>query len=652
MNNSAPANPRGGSSVEQTASPLRPVYILGLAILLSSSLYVVNIGDFFFHDSAQVIERNLDIRISGRLFDEWRTAAMATDTGPLGRPLSMLSFAANYALAGSADPQSIKFTNVLIHALAGCFLYLLIARILFASPVLGISSELASLIAAVSAAIWLLHPLQVSTVMYSVQRMTQLAALFTFAGLWHLFRIRTRWLERAPNAEELSKTILALCVWTTLATLSKENGILLPLFAAVVELTLFRGCVAGGRSSWLVGLAAAGLVLAVFLLTVAPLLAADFFAWAYATRDFTLIERLLTQGRMLWHYLGWTFLPNITAMGFNHDDIATSQSLLTPSTTLVSVAGFAVAGWLSWHFRRRWPLLGFATLWFLVGHMLESTVLPLEMSYEHRNYLPMVGPLVLLTGSALLATGDRSGPARLCLSIFVLALLPLLFLRASAWTSELGLTETHYRHHPASPKSAFQLASTYYDTALLQADPQRAQQYFAASRIAALKALDLQDDYVPALAWLVLMDSRSSDTSRVEEWQLRLQAAVSKPVLSFSDRRSVVAVNQCVRQGLCPEPPGGQEAFLRGLTATRPGLYHLRVELALFCLSVDQLDCAADEIEAVLLENPESKPALQALYDIQRGSGRVGDAQETARRLMMVDPDRRFTRRLLLGAGS
>lgn len=625
------------------AFPLKPVPLLALALLASFILYALNAGDFFFHDSAPVLEENSAIRISGSRLEDWRTAAMSTNTGPLGRPISMLSFAANHVLAGDVSAVQVKLTNVILHGLTGLFLWCFLAVVLERSPMLVLDRERARLIASVAAAIWLLHPLHVSTVLYAVQRMTQLPALFTFIGLWHIFLLRSRWLEERPTASDYSRVLLVGLVWTAFAAYSKENGLLLPLLAAVTELCLFRFRIAGGESPlvrWIVLAALAGTVL---VLVALPLLAPDWIQGWYAQRPFTLGERLLTQGRMLWQYLGWLFLPDITVMGFNHDDIPISRGFLAPWTSLLSILAFAALGALCWWLRDRVPLLGFAFLWYLFGHLLESSIFALEMSYEHRNYLPAAGPFLLLAAVPLQLAGKRAGIARLGLGLFVAALVPLLFLRGAVWSTELGLVETNYRNHPESAKTRFNLASVYYQEALATEDRELRQQYFAASRLAALKLVEAEAGNIPALVWLILIDSSSSDTSRVVEWQQRLAAALEKPVLHASDIKFIMLLNDCVMLERCPEPVGGHEAFLRTVFENHNQRPHLLYELARYCRYTGRYDCAREEAETLLSKDPRFLRGLEILFLIEREQGNHGRAQETARRLLLADKRRRFT---------
>jgi hypothetical protein len=113
----------------------------------------------------------------------------------------------------------------------------------------------------------------------------------------------------------------------------------------------------------------------------------------YAVRDFTLVERLMTEARVLWFYLSQILLPSHGAFAIYLDGFSVSRSLFQPPSTLFSLVGWAlvlvVVG-----FKHRWPMLSFGLLWFLVGHSLESTIVPLEIAHEHRNYLPALGPLL------------------------------------------------------------------------------------------------------------------------------------------------------------------------------------------------------------------------------------------------------------------
>jgi tetratricopeptide (TPR) repeat protein len=117
---------------------------------------------------------------------------------------------------------------------------------------------------------------------------------------------------------------------------------------------------------------------------------------AYINRDFTLEERLLTQARIIFQYLTNILLPGLQTPSLFHDDYMISKNIFHPWTTLISMLGIIALIIISWLSRNKIPLLSFSIAWFFIGHILESTIIPLELYFEHRNYLPILGPLLAL----------------------------------------------------------------------------------------------------------------------------------------------------------------------------------------------------------------------------------------------------------------
>ncbi|MCB1705627.1 MAG: hypothetical protein KDI17_12235 [Halioglobus sp.] len=437
-----------------------------LVVLLCTLAYGVALhGPLFFDDEPNLLG-NERVQIDGARFDDWRTASLSADSGVLYRPVAMLTFALNHVAAGGFTPFSLKATNLAIHLLVGVLLYQF-TRALLQAPALRVyrlDDYQCRVVALLAAALWLLHPIQVSTVLYAVQRMAQLSALFTLAGLWVFTRYRLRWVERGAGAGEVIAAALWLALLGLAAVLSKENGALLPWLLAVVEVTLFRGIWAGRSQRALVALAWLALVLPVLLVGAIYLLAPEVLMGRYGGREFTLHERLFTQGRALWQYLSWLLVPNITSMGFFHDDIAISRSLLSPLSTAVALLGWAavLGACLLWH--RRYPMLAFAFLFYLVAHSMESTVLPLEMVFEHRNYLPSVG-LAALAALGMVKGVARVRQLRLRMAVAgVLAvLLALLLVRTNAWSDETQLARFNVINHPQSARANF-----FYGNALFK----------------------------------------------------------------------------------------------------------------------------------------------------------------------------------------
>jgi hypothetical protein len=315
----------------------------------------------------------------------WREALVQHDNF---RPLSMASFLANWLVTGDRV-WPLKLTNLVIHLLAGVLVFLLSDRLL-ARPVAGMDHR-RRWVALWIAACWLLAPLLVSTVLYVTQRMAALAALFSLAALLAYVCGRERIADDRPRGVAL--IALGLGVLWPLAIISKENGVLVPLLVIVVELFFFdrtRGQEDNRLTRRVIVSSVAAAMLVGVLIVIARPTAISLI---YEYRPFTLEERVLTEWRILFDYVSnLILLPGGSPFGIYHDDYPLSRSLIEPASTLL--AGLAwmavlIAGWLTRGTRSGVLIFG---LWFyLAAHAVESTVWPLELYFEHRNYLPSVG---------------------------------------------------------------------------------------------------------------------------------------------------------------------------------------------------------------------------------------------------------------------
>lgn len=408
-------------------------------------------GDFFFDDEPNILQVEA-LRLDSLSMASLREALGSGLAGPSGRPVAQLSFALNHYFSGGFDPFAFKATNLAIHALAGLLVFFLGLRLFdTGAPQAPRGSRQAS--AALLAAAWLLHPLLLTTVLYAVQRMNGLSALFLFAAL--LLHARGR---EAGGAAGAAQVALAWGLAWPLSFLSKETGALFPLFALAWELILRRK--RAGRLDRYARLLAVltGLTFAAGAIYAA--LPAGKWLWAgYAFRPFSLAERLLTEGRVLWLYLGLILLPRLEAFGLHHDDVVLSTGLFEPWTTLPAWAALAGLVWLAWRLRAKAPLASFSIAWFFVGHLLESTVLPLELVHEHRNYVPLFGVLLALVSAlpqALAAPGPRK---TLGITVAAVALVYCGFvtaLRAHQFGDETRRSQIEVQHHPDSARAHYE----------------------------------------------------------------------------------------------------------------------------------------------------------------------------------------------------
>lgn len=307
----------------------------------------------------------------------------------IGRPLSLLTFALQ---AGSwpQDAYAFKYVNLLIHLLNGCLLLLLWLRI---AERITASREKQLSIALTVFALWLVHPLQVTAVAYVVQRMVLLSAtlsLLALLGYLHGRRIASQ--GRAIYGGTIAA--LSLAIGGLLAILAKETGLLVLIYALVLEFTLFRDSLFESRLwTWW-----RRLCLYVPLLIFAGIVifnARQMILSGYANREFGLAQRLLTEPRVIWDYLANIVQPSPTSLSLFHDDYLPSSGLLVPLTTLPALLGLLGLMAAAVASGRRAPVLAFGLGWFLGGQLLESTVFPLELYFEHRNYLPLAGILTI-----------------------------------------------------------------------------------------------------------------------------------------------------------------------------------------------------------------------------------------------------------------
>lgn len=362
-----------------------------LAALLTGVVYAPGLSGTLYLDSTKLYQVEQVYREKGAGV-ELQDLAFESQHG---RVIPQLTFYLNVAMGDGVDPYAIKLTNVVIHAVNAMLVYLLASLLLEQTRY----RERKRLFAAAVALAWLISAVNVSGVVYAVQRMNQLATLFSLAAL--VFYV---WLRGAASTGgvpggrwlALAAGVVAMSI---LAYASKENALLIPVFIVLIEWYLFPDL-----SAWL--RTRAGLAATVAAFVMALLL----FAWLlpgsslldYSERTFSLQERVLTEARILWIYMTQLILPSSTATGLYQDGIPLSTGLFSPLSTAAAVAG--IAGLIIFAIRYRGHeavgIIAFGVAFFLAGHLLESTVFPLELYYEHRNYLPSVGLYLSLVVSA------------------------------------------------------------------------------------------------------------------------------------------------------------------------------------------------------------------------------------------------------------
>lgn len=447
---------------------IRPSFLLLLIALVAIGAYVPGLsGPLVFDDHQNLAP--LNEWLTGNT-TPWRVI-LDNASGLLGRQVSMASLVLNVQLLGP-DIWGLKLGNLIIHLANGALVFAFLTRLARAqAPIKEARGDLLQWMPCLVAGIWLLHPLQVSTTLYIIQRMAMLSALFTLATL--IFYIAAREALQAHRQGKALAMFGAAGLCTLLASFSKENGVLAPALCALIEFWVFAPPSGRRRHplSWTFIIGALVLpALAGLMLTLAQ---APFIVAEYANRPFTLTERLMTQGRVLWDYIGALLLPYGPRLGLYHDDYTISRDWLSPATTWLAWLAWLAAITAALRLRRRAPGLGLGLGFYLVAQALESSVFPLLMYFEHRVYLPSVGALwaiatlIVLGGQQL---SSRMDHPRRVFSIATGALLVVLsvatYARAHVWQSRESLLAQGLEHHPGSRWLRADLAQEF-----MQRDP-------------------------------------------------------------------------------------------------------------------------------------------------------------------------------------
>ena len=416
-------------------------------------------GGFLFDDYPNIVE-NETVHLRALSFEALRESLSGPAAGPLGRPVSVLSFALTHYFFG-LDPFAFKAINLAIHVINGLLVAWLVTLLLRTLRGVPLSEKGSVWLPLWVAAIWLAHPINIMPVMLAVQRMTLLSGMFMLLALiGHLKAMSTP----PGKSEKWAWFAASWLVFWPLSALSKETGLLFPLY--ILAITLLSQPVdvpAPWKKSWVVPAS-------VFSLLVIALAMLSFLGWgwldtAYAMRPFSLAERLMTEARVLWFYAAQIVIPAPESFGLYLDDFALSTGLLSPPATLFAIIGWGAGILAIGYWRHRQPVLCLAAAWFLVGHSLESTFLPLEIAHEYRNYLPSIGLILgvgYLGATVLqkLKLDHRSQTVGLVAIIPVLVLALFTWMRADQLGNPLVGTQIEAARHPQSARANYALALT------------------------------------------------------------------------------------------------------------------------------------------------------------------------------------------------
>jgi hypothetical protein len=530
-----------------------------LALIATALVYAQGLpGAFTFDDFPNIVD-NADLHVTHASFPNLLSAALSSPSSDFKRPLASLSFALNILATGVA-PGPMKITNIVIHLLNGWLVFLLTRRLLAFDPLQANPRE--SHTAILISLAWMVLPINLTAVLYVVQRMESLANLFVLLGLYGYVVGRQRML-RSGKGRPIAAASLIVC--TAYGLLAKETAILTPLYAAMLEFFVFhwRTIATDGRTrrSRFVGAL-------FFTILVIPGIAGTLWvgpallrASTWAPRDFTMSTRLMSEARIVFDYVLWTILPTPSGLSFYHDDFRISAGLFSPPTTVLSIAGLLALAYAAFHLRKRAPLVGLGIAWMLACHTLTGTFIPLELIYEHRNYFASIGVMLALVSA--LRGGAPSSTTRpdaqtapklkgVCTVVLTLAIMywtALTAFTAYRWSTPVGLAEELAARNPVSPRAQYELGRMYVIGS----------QYDPSSPFAPLVSRQLERAAVlpgattlPEQA-LIFFAARMHQPIK-DAWWNSMEAKLQAKPPAIEDESAIISLSSCSLQGTCALP--------------------------------------------------------------------------------------------------
>ncbi len=470
----------------------------------------------FLLDDWPNIVRNPYIRIDSLSFSS--LGKVFSPYQPSNRPVANLSFALNY-LVGGIHPFGFHLVNILIHILTAIVVFRLCSFYFLKA---GFSGKDSIKLAAITALLWALNPLQINAVTYIVQRMTSLCTLLFSTSLLAYVHARRLQLSDGNKRGQFKVVIFFLVsiIFWLLAMMTKEIAAIMPVIILLHEFFFFESTSSGKDKN----LYRAAFYSAIFFLPLLLYMAVFFRVgfWhgvmgGYATRDFTLGERLLTEGRVVVRYMSLFLLPLPSRMKLYYD-YQISSSLIDPISTLLSILLLSGLLIFSFVWAKKYRLLSFGLLWTLSCLVIESTFLPLELIFEHRFYLPSIGFSIAIVALSF----------QLCHSLFknkqvfhvfwvaVLCMMVVMtYMRNQDWRSELSFSLDGVKKTPNLVRAVNDLAGAYMRLG-----------EFGKEKEALDRALQLKADNVVILSNLFMFAADRKKPVQAEDYLRRMEQSI------------------------------------------------------------------------------------------------------------------------------
>jgi len=371
-----------------------PLFLLALGIAL---IYSNSLNASFQFDDLQIKDRP-NLRITNLNLQSLKgTFFWSPHQKRIYRPLPCLTLGLNFYF-GRDNPYGYHITNITIHFLCAIAVYVFLQTLL---SIPGIRPTFAAKyryeIAVIATFLFAFHPIQTNVVTYIIQRMTSLAAFFYIISVTGYISFRKQSLFPSQSHTFIKYTSLSVSIISCVFSfLSKENSAILPATILFIDYLFFYDLSDQYEKKKLRRIYAIFIFLLLIVLAYSgPKYLISFFE-GYKNRDFSLVERLLTEPRVVFYYLYLLLIPSINLLNLNHD-VLISRSLVNPPQTYFAILGILSLVFIACIARKKYNLFSFVIVWYLGNLIIESTIIPVELIYEHRTYLPGVLVFFLLS---------------------------------------------------------------------------------------------------------------------------------------------------------------------------------------------------------------------------------------------------------------
>jgi tetratricopeptide (TPR) repeat protein len=658
------------------------VILAGLAFLLYANSFRV---PWQFDDKPNIVD-NLTVHLHSFSSDQFLRLLTESYSESI-RFFSYFTFALNFYFGG-LNVFGYHLVNLLIHITAGVLVFWFISLTLGLPSQRGRYDSIRFKVAFLTSLIFIVHPVQTQSVTYIVQRMTSMASMFYLLAMILYIKGRLS-SERRQILYYGGMGLSGL-----LSIFSKENAFILPIFIALYEVFFFsrREGRFLHRERLRMFLVLLGLGLVGLLLLWGKYI--HVIEEGYRYRDFTMSERVLTQLRVVLYYLSLLVYPHPSRLNLDYDFLV-SKSLFDPISTLLSLMAILFFIGVGIWKMKKWPILSFFIFWYFGNLVIESSIMPLEMVYEHRLYLPCIGP-VFLFSLLLVRLWEKWIPfeQRNREAIFAGAVILIVFPfswstveRNSVWRSELQLWTDCVKKSPQKGRPHYNLGNSYYaggqiDKAIgefelsLKLDPKMAPAHFnlgvidynqgrfddAVRRFK--KAISINPQYAQAyvsLGEVYYRTERNDEATADFEMALKVEPynarAINNLGLVFLRRGDLDGALLRFKKAVMVDPNHIEahvnlaEAYVREGRLDQ-GLLEIRKAIALnpdygdahTVLGIIQLqkgmpDEAVSSFLRALKTNPEDATALSNLGVVYRYKGKIEEALSQFQKVLSIRPN-------------